>query len=367
VYSGGGFAVTLTGAQYQQFMEALLDAYTEQRLTEMVRFRLEKRLPTIASGSDFREIVFKLIDVAEAEGWTERLIVAARESIPGNPKLLTFAEQFGLAPPTPPQREIERSIEAAEGDLDIVQWRQRLGEIETQVCRVDVKGSGYATAFLVGPDAVITCRYVMAELIEGRLEPQDFIFRFDYKVMPDGTAINPGTEYRLATDWLIDQSSFQQPDADSAVLPTLPRPDELDYALLRIDGTPGHDQVGNRPEPDAPPRKWITPPREPHEFVPGADLFIVHHPRAAPLKVSFSDQAVIGPNGNGTRVLYDVHTEEGSGGSPCFNASWELVAMHEGAIHNPEPPLTGPVGLGVPFNAIVNRLHERGFGAALGG
>jgi hypothetical protein len=359
--------VPLTGTQYQQFMEALLDAYTEQRLTEVVRFRLEKRLPTIAAGSNFRETVFNLIDVAEAEGWTERLIVAVRESNPGNPKLATFAEQFGLAPTTPPQRELERSIEAAEGTLDVVHWRQQLGEIETQVCRVDRQGNGFATAFLVGPEAVVTCRYVMAELIEGRLNPQDFVFRFDYKGTPDGTAINPGTEYRLADDWLIDQSPFHQPVANAATIPSLPQPDELDYALLRIDGTPGRDQVGNRPEPDAPPRGWIKAPTESYTFVPGGELFVVHHPRAAPLKVSFNGQAIIGPNGNGSRVLYNVPTEGGSGGSPCFNANWELVALHEGAIFNPEPPLTGPIGVGVPFHAIAQRLRERGLAAVLEG
>ena len=83
-----GRAMRLTGQQYRQFTEALLEAFTLQRLSEMVRFRLDKNLDAIALGDDQREIVFKLIGAAEAEGWTDQLLLAAREANPGSPALL---------------------------------------------------------------------------------------------------------------------------------------------------------------------------------------------------------------------------------------------------------------------------------------
>jgi Effector-associated domain 1 len=97
----------LNGRQYQQFTDALLDAFPSLfRLEEMLRFRLDKNLYAIALGNDLREITFKLIGTAEAEGWIMRLLLAAREANPGNPTLLAFAQQFGLATPTPERPEL---------------------------------------------------------------------------------------------------------------------------------------------------------------------------------------------------------------------------------------------------------------------
>ena len=85
----------------------------------MVQFRIEKNLNTIATGDDLKEIIFKLIITAEAEGWTAHLVVAARESNPGNPYLLAFSQQFGLAPRTPLRPELERIIRATNSFLDV--------------------------------------------------------------------------------------------------------------------------------------------------------------------------------------------------------------------------------------------------------
>src|SRR5437868_6974510 len=64
------FIMKLTGQQYQQLTDALLDAFpSPAKLAEMVRFRLEKNIYTLALGDNLKEIVFKLIGSAEAEGW----------------------------------------------------------------------------------------------------------------------------------------------------------------------------------------------------------------------------------------------------------------------------------------------------------
>jgi len=210
----------LTGQQYQQLTDALLDAFpSPAKLAEMLRFRLEKNIHTLALGDDLMEIVFKLIRAAEAEGWIMQLLVAARESNPGNPALLAFSQQFGLASTTPPRTELERIIKVANSFLDVDEWCTRLGQIETQVCRIEIRsnrGMIYGTGFLLEPDVVITNYHVMEAVIEGKrgyttnsgimASPSDVILRFDYKRLADGTTLNPGTVYRLAAkDWLIDQ------------------------------------------------------------------------------------------------------------------------------------------------------------------
>jgi hypothetical protein len=54
---GGRLAALLFGAQYEDFHEAQPGAFTELRLTEAPRFRLETPLPGIATGGDFRAMV----------------------------------------------------------------------------------------------------------------------------------------------------------------------------------------------------------------------------------------------------------------------------------------------------------------------
>ena len=72
--------IKLTGSQYKLFTEALLDAFpSQQRLTELVKYQFGKNLNVIAMGADLKEIVFKLIQASEAEGWTDKLIAGARD------------------------------------------------------------------------------------------------------------------------------------------------------------------------------------------------------------------------------------------------------------------------------------------------
>ncbi len=78
----------LSGRQREKLKEALVDAFpTKAPLEQMLSFELDKNLDEIAGGKDLQEIVFNLIRKAEAEGWIEELILAARKANPGNPKL----------------------------------------------------------------------------------------------------------------------------------------------------------------------------------------------------------------------------------------------------------------------------------------
>jgi hypothetical protein len=136
--------------------------------------------------------------------------------------------------------------------------------------------------------------------------------RFDYKWTSDGTTLRKGQEYCLAHDWLIDKSP----------------PDELDYALMRLEGMPGDDVVGG--QFGAPSRGWLNP--RAHQFEVGDPLFIIQHPEAEPL--SFAAGSIIGISSARNRVTYDVNTEPGSSGSPCFTSNWDLAALHQKGASN---------------------------------
>jgi V8-like Glu-specific endopeptidase len=64
---------------------------------------------------------------------------------------------------------------------------------------------------------------------------------------------------------------------------------------------------------------------------------------------------VIGLKGT-TRVRYRTNTEGGSSGSPCFDADWNLIALH----HLGDPNFSTPTyNQGIPFTAIVDLLEKR--------
>jgi internalin A len=77
--------IKLSGSQRKQIHKALMDAFpTKSSLDRLLSHELDKNLDEIAGGNDLRDIVFNLIKTAEAEGWVEELIRAAKEDNPGN-------------------------------------------------------------------------------------------------------------------------------------------------------------------------------------------------------------------------------------------------------------------------------------------
>lgn len=348
----------LTGRQYKQLTEALLDAFpSQQRLAELVKFRLDKNLNAIAMGEDLQAIVFRLIGAAEAEGWVEQMIAAARESNPGNPSLFVFAQELNLATPMPPQLSargaLERIIKQTNSFLNVHTWREKLGELEAQVCRIEINTNNrrhFGTGFLITPNVVITNYHVMEPVILEQAASSNVVLRFDYKQLADGKIINKGTEYHLVEEeWLIDKSPYVREEN------RLPTPDELDYALLRVDGDPGEEAIGKNPGPNSATRGWIELPTESYEFPPNTPLLILQHPNAEPLKLAFDTDAIIGVNENGTTVKYKTNTEPGSSGSPCFNINWDLVALH----HRGDPDWNPTYNAGTPFSAICSRLEKQ--------
>jgi Effector-associated domain 1/Trypsin-like peptidase domain len=369
--------LNLTGQQLQQLSEALRDAFTRPRLAQALRFRLDKNLDDISLGADLQQIVFELIQTAQAEGWTDRLILAARESNPGNAKLVAFSQNLGLAATNVAGPELERLILASNSSFDVMRWRSQLGRIETQVCRIEIavaQGTVYGTGFLVGSDLVLTNYHVMDSLIAedqsnaaGRLQakPSDVVLRFDYKRLADGSTLNAGTVYRLATsDWLVDRSPMSPADSEPDPKTETPRNDELDYALIRLDRPAGSDPVGGQGEPDSH-RGWLKMPTTKYEFQPDTPLFIMQHPQGAPLKLALDTEGIIGTNQNGTRVLYRTNTLAGSSGSPCFDQNWNLVALHHSGDPNFDPAHKPAYNEGIPAFAIYQLLEQRGVTGAL--
>jgi hypothetical protein len=245
----------LSGQQYQQLMNVLIRLFpTPQRLEIFLTTRLDKNLYVVAGPGELDYQMFNLIRTAESEGWTARLIAAAREARPTDDQLVAFAQAVGQAASSANRQELERTIKDTSSYLDVAQWRTRLGQIETQVGRVEVKLKNgqvaFGTGFLIRPDAVLTNYHVVKPVFDGQADAKAIIVRFDYKILADGVQINGGSPYALANDWVIASSPYSPVDKLTDPAGQLPTPDDLDFAILRLDGAPGDQPVGKPGDPE---------------------------------------------------------------------------------------------------------------------
>ncbi|MBE8990044.1 effector-associated domain EAD1-containing protein [Nostoc sp. LEGE 12450] len=87
--------MSLSGQQRQELQLALIDAFPNTAsLEQMLSFGLDKNLRAIAGEGSLQDIVFKLIQTANSQGWVEDLVRAAFDSNPGNPLLKAIAEEL---------------------------------------------------------------------------------------------------------------------------------------------------------------------------------------------------------------------------------------------------------------------------------
>ena len=345
----------LTGPQFRPLSAALRATLNLSQFDQMLKERLDINRQDIALGDDYTEIVFKVIGDANAKGWVYQLVDAARQERPKVTAFVEYAQLIGIAPKGVPDQaqlaQLESTIRAKNLLFDIVRFRSRLGEIEGQVCRVDLDGEGEGTGFLVGPRAVLTNYHVVESVIKKERTLADLTCRFDFKVREDGTSVNKGvivSVTEVAAHSLYDPADLhkgaQQPNAAN-----------LDYALLLLNGAPGEEPIGGKATGE--PRGWMSLPQTPYAFTPQSPLFIVQHPNARPMKLALDTEAVIGLNANETRVEYRTNTEPGSSGSPCFDQNWNLVALH----HSGDPNWVPTWNEGIPLPLVRSQIVMKGF------
>jgi V8-like Glu-specific endopeptidase len=356
----------LEGPEIQELVGLLRVAFSRQRFDDLLLYRLNRLLGDhVGPADDDRTAIRKVLEDANRELWWRDLVREARHAVPGDPGLVAFGERYAFAPATVvvsggtatpvTGAGLELKIKASQSTFDINPWRRRLGEIEGRVCRVELpEATARGTGFLVGPDLVLTNYHVVERVVKGEAQPEALRVRFDYKVGPDGVALEAGTVYELADEWLAHMSLYSE--ADEADPPGVPPVDELDHALLRIKGRPGEDFVGGATsDPNPVPRGWLKPPAEPYDFTATPALYIVQHPEGRPMQVAIDSEAVLGVNANGTRVRYTTTTEPGSSGSPCFGPDWTLLAMH----HRVDPA-TGLHNRAIAMSAVQARMGNEG-------
>lgn len=208
----------------------------------------------------------------------------------------------------------------------------RLGKA---VCKVEVSdsfnykggfGSWSGSGFLVGPDLLLTNHHVINDIKAAN----NARVRFDYQIRADGT-VSYGEYYDLDPDSLFIFS---------------PAIDGLDYAFVRVTGRPG-DVYG-----------YVDLQRASFTIAEGERANIIHHPNGSPKRVSLQEN-----NSDGmTQALlwYMTDTQSGSSGSPVFDNTWRLIALHHAAKTFNDP--SGETKIrneGIKISAIAVDLDMR--------
>jgi Trypsin-like peptidase domain len=276
-------------------------------------------------------------------------------------KKIDLSAQTAGAPQADPSQDamapgLQRNVRPYLAKLDVRVWQDRLTRIERQVCRVEMEGNALGTGFLVGPDTVLTNWHVF-EIAKSAGKVNQLGCRFDYVRLPNGQT-DPGQLTLLDAAGSLDGSPYTAGEkAGNPDSPPPPTMDELDYALLRLASRVGEQQV------EGAARGWIALPNSVLPLPVDAPILIVQHPEGTPMKLALDTQAVVGPNGNGTRIRYRTNTEPGSSGSPVFTMDWDIVALH----HCGDPKWQKPLfNQGVPIELIRRRLIKNGLEGALG-
>lgn len=319
-------------------------------LARLTKSQFDLVLATVVGpGSGTQNEIFELINYMEAQGRLDELLVGIRAENPGNPKILEFLREIGFTSDEAVQRPVLESVIGANTQfLDVASWRTKLDRLEYQVGRVEKAGRHRGTAFLVGPDLVLTNYHVIRAVTTGG--PNGWGVRFDYKTAEGGVAVSAGTLVPFHQQWRVDLAPPSPLDTKATEDRNgqEPKDEELDFALVRLAKPIGSDSLrGNSQET----RGWIKLPTEALDWNDVRSIGILQHPQGQPLKLSLQTPAQLTANPTNNRVRYTAPTKDGSSGSPVFDGDWNLIALH----HSGDPSEDVKYNEAIPIHLVAAR------------
>jgi hypothetical protein len=355
----------LSGAQIESFRSALHDAFDRDSFVDFLCIQLDKNIDDLTAKDTYPYELRNVIKRLDEQGQSAALLQGACLWRPTNAALAMFAQQFGLMP-TPAITEVfESKVRLLDPDLDVSPWCARLAALAPKICLIDIPSgisSTLGTGFLVGVDTVMTSFHVMRDVLTQKVDPTRVSLRFDYKLLEDGRTFSEGATYHLAREtWCLDYSEFSPLDGKVHPGNALPAADHLDYILLHVEGRPGSDPIGGiankHPQPEK--RGWIDLSSPPQMPAVGMELFILHHPDGKRLKMTLNTTSVQAVNSNGTRLLHQTNTANGTSGAPCFTYTWEPIALHQTGDPAADSHHPAALNQSIPLATIWQRLARQ--------
>ncbi len=162
--------------------------------------------------------------------------------------------------------------------------------------------TGYGTGFLVAPGVLLTNQHVFPSAQVAA----DSLLQLNFERAITGRELTPAT-FSLRSD-----------------PPPIIHPG-LDFALVAVspssaEGTP-LTNFG-----------WLTLNPEPGKAFVGEYLTIIQHPRGEPKQICVRENRLLKYAPGEPWLWYQTDTVGGSSGSPVFNTSWDVVALHHQGV-----------------------------------
>jgi V8-like Glu-specific endopeptidase len=368
----------LPGSEWKEIRDALCDAFsTPRELERLLRDCFGKNIyEIIASGGSLPDMVDDIIRWFSARDQIDELIHAAFTKRPAHSVIQKLAQKWIHVPLPPESDYLERFFRQANSLFDPEIWHYKFRDIINQVCQVEVKtrsgGKYFGTGVLIAPDIILTNYHVIETVADpagfhpgGKdATPGDVIIRFDNRKSTSGY-IQAGVEFHLQDDWLAAFSPYHALDLQGQPDWNNPIENELDFALLRVAGSPGEQNLLSGSSPSAENKRgWVKLNQRVSSGVTGMGLMIVQHPEGGMLKVGLDTEAVLAVNASESRIKHKVNTANGSSGAPCFNLNWDLVAIHQAGI--PSTKTNPGYNVAIPISKIIAYLKENGLVEPLG-
>ena len=164
------------------------------------------------------------------------------------------------------------------------------------VVRIEVHAIGSGTGFLIAPDLMLTNNHVIADQAQAAAAQVTFFYQFTLEgPVQEGMAVRPADQGLLYTD------------------------PELDISLVRLAHAPALHHY---------------PPLRPALLEKDSRVAIIQHPGGGVKKISLQNNLVC--YADASILQYYTSTQPGSSGAPVFDDDFHVVAIHRGAVGNPD-------------------------------
>jgi endonuclease G len=216
----------------------------------------------------------------------------------------TFLAQTGNA------ETAETMLERLMGANDLVGINYlELGTLcARSVCRIRLRDTGgatvgFGTGFLVAPGILMTNHHVISSAEQARLAQAEFDYELDVR----------GNDKRVARFAILNTPA------------PIPLKD-LDFCVVAVSG---RETDGGRTLDEF---GWLPLNGAPGKAVVGEYLTIIQHPGGERKQVCVRENKLLKFDEGGNTLWYMTDTVAGSSGSPVFNQSWQVVALHHSGI-----------------------------------
>lgn len=235
--------------------------------------------------------------------------------------------------PEQAQSAFERILEG--NDLVDINYLEIGTRSARSVCRIRLCNSagstvGFATGFLVAPRILLTNHHVVSSAEEAR----GALAEFDYQ---------------------YDTNGRDKPVITFAVLDTPPplAVKELDFCLVALSPK---DISGDH---DLDEFAWLPLNSARRKAVVGEYLTIIQHPAGGRKQVCVRENKLMKYDDAGMTLWYKTDTVAGSSGSPVFNLSWDVVALHHSGVPDTDKNGRWLTTDGTPWDSSMDESRVR--------